>query len=209
MLTMVIFDADGVLFDSDQSNIAFYNAIFERLGESRLTSEEERVCVYLSAAQVFALRADGDPARLGQMKETARSLDFAPIFRLLRPTVDLRAFLLELKQNYRLGLATNRSTTVPALLEHFRLTDVFDAVASTLDPVAPKPAPDLLKLCLERAGVGAREAVYVGDSPVDLEAAQAAGVGFIAVGSKIAHPHRVAALREIKPILERLTESRP
>ena len=34
MIELVIFDADGVLFDSDQSNVAYYNAIFSRIGES-------------------------------------------------------------------------------------------------------------------------------------------------------------------------------
>jgi phosphoglycolate phosphatase-like HAD superfamily hydrolase len=40
----------------------------------------------------------------------------------------------------------------------------------------------MLLLCLERLAVAAREAVYVGDQPTDLEAADAAGVAFIGMG---------------------------
>ncbi|MFZ0888135.1 MAG: HAD-IA family hydrolase [Candidatus Binataceae bacterium] len=204
MLTLVIFDADGVLFESDQANVAYYNAIFERMGEPPMAPEEARACVFLSGGQVFEMRAEGDPARVRRMHEIGTSLDFTPFFKLLRPPVELRPFLMGLKQRYRIGLATNRSATVPALIEYLNLEGVFDAVASARDNVPPKPAPDIIRLCLERAGVAAKAAVYVGDSDVDREAAEAAGTHFIAVGHRVNHHHRVPILEELPAKLESL-----
>src|SRR5579871_724389 len=64
MLDLVIFDADGVLFESAESNIAYYNAIFERIGEPPLNPDEERACIFMAAMTVFELRAREDLTKL-------------------------------------------------------------------------------------------------------------------------------------------------
>lgn len=204
MLDLVMFDADGVLFDSTESNTAYYNAIFAEIGEPPLSPEEERAGVFMAAMQIFESRAGGDAARLARMREVARSIDFAPFFELLRPPFELRPFLLELKRRYRVALATNRSATTHGLIGHLGLEGVFDAVASARDKVRPKPAPDIVRLCLERAGVVPERAVYVGDSPIDAEAAGGAGAHFLGVGARVLHPHRVATLGEVPAALERM-----
>jgi phosphoglycolate phosphatase len=204
MLDLVIFDADGVLFDSVESNTAYYNAIFAEIGEPPLSPDEERACIFLAAIQVFELRASEDTAKLAQMREIARTIDFTPFFKLLRPPLELRPFLLELKRRYRVALATNRSATTLSLIEHLGLGGVFDAVASAYDKVRPKPAPDIVRLCLERAGVAPERAVYVGDSQIDVEAASGAGAHFLGVGARVVHPHRVATLGEVPGALERM-----
>jgi HAD superfamily hydrolase (TIGR01509 family) len=197
MLDLVIFDADGVLFESDESNIAYYNAIFERVGEAPLDQMERKACIYYSAGQVFALRSAGDAKRLERMREVARTMDSTPFFRLLRPVPGLREFLVDLKQRYRLGLATNRSATIPAVIDHVGLTGIFDAIASARDKVRPKPAPDILQLCLERAQVSPQQAVYVGDSETDRIAAEEAGTHFIGLGDRAPHHHWIASLTEL------------
>jgi pyridoxal phosphatase len=60
------------------------------------------------------------------------------------------------------------------------------ALAAIVPVTAPrclgKPAPDLLRIALARAGVAPGEAVYLGDTPeTDGEAARAAGVPFIRI----------------------------
>jgi phosphoglycolate phosphatase len=205
-IELVIFDADGVLFDSDESNVAYYNAIFAQMGEPAMTPEEERACVYLSATGIFEARARGDAARVRRMQQLAESLDFTPFLKLLRPSLELRPFMLALKRRYRIALATNRSVTVPKLLEYLGLADVFDAVASALDKVRPKPAPDILTLCLERANTTANRAVYIGDSDIDHVAAKAAGTHFIGVGQRVKHANRIALLTDLPAALESLSQ---
>jgi len=207
MIKLVILDADGVLFDSDESNIAYYNAVFERVSEPHLTPEEERTCVFLSGGQVFEGRACGDAVKLARMHEVGRTLDFAPFFALLRPHTDLRPFLLRLKDNYKLALATNRSATIPAVVEHLNLSDVFEIVVSTRDPVRPKPAPDMLELCLERASILPEHAVYVGDSDVDREAARAANVAFVGVGTRVKAPLLIPTLNDLPSALAQLANT--
>jgi phosphoglycolate phosphatase-like HAD superfamily hydrolase len=204
MLELVIFDADGVLFDSTESNTAYYNAIFKRVGEAPMTAVEEKTGVFLSAPQVFALRAAGDQERIAKMLEVARAMDATPFFDLLRPVPSLRSFLMRIKRDYRIGLATNRSATIPAIIDYLGLTGVFDAVASVRDKVKPKPAPDILELCLERAGVAPPNAVYVGDSEIDRIASEAARLHFIGVGARVDHPNLIGHLEELPAALERI-----
>jgi len=203
-LELVIFDADGVLFESTESNIAYYNAIFKVLGEPPLTPGEEYDCIFMAASQVFAMRANGDATRVARMQQIGLELEFTPFFELLRPPIPLRPFLLELKRRYRLGLATNRSATIPAVLGHLGIEDLFHAIASARDKVAPKPAPDMLTLCLQRAGVQPGAAVYVGDSAFDYQAAVAAGIAFIGLGTQVECGNLIERLSDLPAALERL-----
>ena len=204
MLDLVIFDADGVLFDSTESNTAYYNAIFAQIGEPPMDPAEERAGVFMAALQIFEQRAKGDSAIVERMREVARTMDSTPFFKLLQPYPELRSLLLVIKRAYRLGLATNRSATIPAIIEYLGVADLFDAVASARDKVRPKPAPDIVQLCLERAGVSPDRAVYVGDSETDRIAAESAGTHFIGVGDRAPHQHQIATLARLPEALKKL-----
>jgi len=202
-----MFDADGVLFDSIESNIAYYNAIFRQVGEPALDAAEESRSISYAAEEMFIARARGDRAKLEAMRAVARSLDGSAFFKMLRPPLELRPFMLQLRTGYRLGLATNRSQTVPALVEHLALDGIFDAIASVLDGVRPKPSPDILQLCMQRAGAAPERSVYVGDSTIDCQAAREAGTHFIAVGARVDHSHRIKNIRELPATLQRLARN--
>jgi phosphoglycolate phosphatase len=204
MLELVIFDADGVLFDSTASNIAYYNAIFAQVGEPPMSPAEEKAGVFMSAPQIFDLRATGDQQRITRMREVAGRMDATPFFKLMRPFPGLQTFMLDLKRRYLIGLATNRSATIPAIIDYLGLSGIFDAVASVRDKVKPKPAPDILELCLKRAGVAPADAVYVGDSETDRIASQAARLNFIGIGERVDHQNVIDSLGELPEMLERL-----
>jgi phosphoglycolate phosphatase-like HAD superfamily hydrolase len=51
---------------------------------------------------------------------------------------------------------------------------------SSADAKHSKPAPDLIKAALKKAGSSASEAILLGDTPYDIEAAKPVGVGVIA-----------------------------
>jgi phosphoglycolate phosphatase len=206
MVELVIFDADGVLFDSTLANTAYYNAIFAAIGEPPMSPEEEKGGVYLSAPQVFEMRAGADLVRIQRMREVSRTMDSTPFFNMMVPALELRPFMTELKKRYRLGLATNRSATIPSLIYHLGLHDIFDAVASARDKVRPKPAPDIVKLCVERAKTRPEHAVYVGDSATDQAAAHGAGTHYIGLGDRSGcargDKYRIDTLAELPGKLE-------
>ena len=84
--------------------------------------------------------------------------------------------LAALRPAWRLGMATNRGSTVPGVVRRFGLDAWLDAAVGVLDVARPKPHPDVDPGVPGRLGVPPAAAVYVGDAESDLAAARAAGV---------------------------------
>ncbi len=70
---------------------------------------------------------------------------------------------------------------IESILARERLTDAFEVVVGGEDVAAHKPNPEGLNTALAKLGAAAVNALYVGDHPVDADAAAAAGVRFFAV----------------------------
>jgi HAD superfamily hydrolase (TIGR01509 family) len=87
------------------------------------------------------------------------------------------------RHGVRLGIVTasTRAVVGPAI-PRLNLDGVFEVAICSDDVARTKPAPEGLLLALERLGVPAADALYVGDTPTDLEMARAAGTPFVAVG---------------------------
>lgn len=66
------------------------------------------------------------------------------------------------------------------------LSDAFDVVLGGEDVREHKPHPEGLRLALERLRIEAGHAWYVGDHPVDAQAAAGAGVTFVAMLTGVA-----------------------
>jgi phosphoglycolate phosphatase len=86
------------------------------------------------------------------------------------------------KRSYRLGVATNDSTSgAEKTLVTLGVAQLFDA-AYGYDAVAnPKPAPDTIQAFCDLTGLKPSEIAMVGDNRHDLEMARAGGCG-LAVG---------------------------
>jgi phosphoglycolate phosphatase-like HAD superfamily hydrolase len=197
MLSVVIFDCDGVLFDSADANIAYYNAVLERLGRPPLDAEWSRRAHFLSSHQLYEAMFGAESALSAEARRVGREVDYGPYFKLMRPTAELSHVLLTLRARYRLAMATNRSSTVPGVMREFGLDRFFELAVGSHDVARPKPHPDMLHKCLDHFGVEPAAALYVGDSESDHHAAQAAGMHFLAVGEIAPGAHRIGALREL------------
>jgi HAD superfamily hydrolase (TIGR01509 family) len=85
-------------------------------------------------------------------------------------------------QGFTLGLATAaRGKWIEHVLARHDVAGCFGAIVTHADVPARKPAPDLLLECLRRLGSTFERSVYVGDSPIDIIAAKAAGVRSVGV----------------------------
>jgi HAD superfamily hydrolase (TIGR01509 family) len=84
----------------------------------------------------------------------------------------------------RIGLVTasTRAVVEPSI-ERLNLAGVFETAYYSDDVAQSKPHPEALLRALRDLGVRADAAVYVGDTPVDLEMTRAVGASFVAVGT--------------------------
>jgi phosphoglycolate phosphatase len=193
----VIFDCDGVLFDSWRANVEFYNAVLAALGRPLMDADGERLAHMLSTPQLFAALFGDDTPLIEEAQRVAREIDYAPFYQWMQPAPGLHALLAELRTSYRLAMATNRGVTVSGVITHFRLAPLLELAVGIYDVPRPKPFPDMIEKCVAHFGLTPQEAVYVGDTPSDYAAARAAGVYFIAVGDQTEAPVRIGQLSEL------------
>ena len=202
---LVIFDCDGVLFRSERANIAFYNEVMRQLGQPAMDPEREVACHSLASAQLFETLFGGQPHLLDRARHIAQSLDYGPFYALMTPQQDLYDVLASLSAGYRLAIATNRGKTAAEVVERFALHPYIELTVGVLDVARPKPHPDMLERCLDHFGVARGEALFVGDQQTDADAADAAGVSFVALGMAIEFAeHRIGALSDLLGLLPKL-----
>jgi HAD superfamily hydrolase (TIGR01509 family) len=101
----------------------------------------------------------------------------------------------------RLGLVTaSTRSVVEHNLGRLNLDGTFDAIRYADDVERSKPHPDALLEALDELGVAPGDAMYVGDTTVDLEMAEAAGTPFVAVGTTTsADAFRAAGIDRVWP----------
>ncbi len=193
----VIFDCDGVMFDSRGANINFYNHLLNHFGLPPM-KEKDIAYVHMHTADSSVNHIFQGSPFLEEALRYRFEVDYAPFIRDMILEPGLRELLTCLKPCYRLAVATNRSNTIGPVLEAYHLTGFFDAVVSSLDVVHPKPDPECLYKITGLFGVPPERALYVGDSEIDCVCSKAAGVPFVSFRNQsLEAQYHVANLLEI------------
>lgn len=178
-LKVIIYDCDGVLIDSRESNRAFYNHILAHFGLPPLTETQLDEVHVRTAQGAIDYLFHGHPRRQ-EAQVYQRGVDNAPFVSLLRLEPHIREVLRRLRPAYRTAIATNRGKSLPLVLDRLGLRGLFDLTVSSYDVTHPKPHPECLEKILVHFGLQPGEALYLGDSALDRQVAGAAGVPFAA-----------------------------
>lgn len=182
-LKLIVFDCDGVMFDSREANKQYYNRLLEHFGHTPMSGEEIEYVhthnVMDSVQYIFRQHPATDIEEVHRFREQLGYTEFLP-YMLIEP--DLKEFLGFLKPRYLTAISTNRTTTMPTILRLFELEAYFDMVVTAFDVSRPKPHPEALTRILSHFGLAADEAVFIGDSMVDRQ--HAAGVGMRLIAFK-------------------------
>lgn len=182
--TTVIFDLDGTLLDTIE---AFY-ILAKRTGdEFGLAMVREHVYELLNFGRpywekVLPVAGKDNKDTIEKLNQHAIALwpeimaEHASVFPAVKTT------LAQLKdRGMKLAIVTGSGKTSLELLFNAGLGDFFDAIISAEDVKKRKPDPEGLLLCLDKLGVNAETAIYVGDTSIDMQAARAAGLRPVAV----------------------------
>ena len=180
-LAGVIFDCDGVIVDSRESNTVFYNRVLEHFNLPPMTPEQEKFCFMATAMQ--ALLHIVPPHLHNQINYVTSNVvnyhrDIMPMLRLQPGFVDFIDYLRD--KQVRMAVHTNRRLEgIQTVLDIFGLPSYFDPVVAA-DTAAPKPSPEgALRICATWQ-TPPETVLFVGDSEHDKETAQGAGVVFAA-----------------------------
>ncbi|ACL05388.1 HAD family hydrolase [Desulfatibacillum aliphaticivorans] len=178
----VVFDCDGVMFDSAEANRRYYDAVLARFGKPPM-DEQDFAYAHMHTAFETLERLFGSGEGLKKALQAAKDLTYFPFVRLMRMEPYLMHLLTWLKPNYHLAVATNRTNTMDAVISEHGLTGFFDLVVTSMDVKAPKPDPGQLYKIMEAYSLSGDQVAYLGDSVVDEQAARTAGVKFVAVAN--------------------------
>jgi HAD superfamily hydrolase (TIGR01509 family) len=199
---VVAFDCDGVLFDTERSNRAYYNEILNHLGKTDMTPEQfayvHSHTLNESLAHLFS-----DEKSLAEAYAYRKTLQYSKFYPLMEIEPGLVSLLKKLRPQRKTAIATNRTDTIYGLIEAFEIRGHFDFVVSSSDVRLPKPHPDALLKILEHFKIRPDQALYVGDSNVDQSAATSAGIRLVAYRNKaLSSDYHIDSLKEIEALLE-------
>jgi HAD superfamily hydrolase (TIGR01549 family) len=176
----VVFDCDGVMFDTAQANRNFYNEILQHFDKSVLTDKQfKQVHMYTVDSALKYLFSKKDD--LDEVKKVIQNIGYDKFIKYMHMEQGLLALLSRLKANgYIRGVATNRTNTMEKVLHDNNLQDKFEIVVTASDVESPKPAPDQLIKIMNHFTLNPDEIFFIGDSEYDQLAAANAGTYFAA-----------------------------
>lgn len=178
----VLFDIDGTLVDSNYLHVHAWQRAFADEGLAVEAWRVHRSIGMDGSTLLDTLVPDADDDARKRLKD-AHSRYYLESKDLLRLLPGARALLERVQE---LGLQVVLATSAPedeleVLRKVLDSEDVYSAMTSGDDVDTAKPQPDIVNIALERAGVDAARAVFVGDAVWDIEACQRAGLTSIGV----------------------------
>jgi len=197
---LIIFDWDGTLCNSIDGIVGCIqqSAINQQLEVPSVRRSRDVIGLSLDQAmmQLFPkLAGDCVSALVNEYRRLylSRPAGIDPLF------AEVPELLIDLRQaGYRLAIATGKSRKgLEYVLDGSGIVDCFEMVCCG-DESTSKPAPDMLYKLLKEGGVKAEKALMIGDSSLDLEMANNAGIASVAVSSGV---HSQSELMHFKPLI--------
>jgi HAD superfamily hydrolase (TIGR01509 family) len=182
-MTVAILDIDGTLVDTNYHHtIAWYRAF--RQHEIPLALWRIHRHIGMGGDQmVEALTDERTEEEQGDDIRAAEKTLYLQLIDEVQPMAGARDLIEQLKaRGHTVVLASSaKSDEVDHYLDLLDARELADAWTTSADVESTKPAPDLVSSALERVGGSADDALMVGDTPWDVEAAAKAGVKTLAV----------------------------
>jgi len=176
----VVFDCDGVMFDTAMANRKFYDEVLVKFDKPPLNDEQfvniHMMTVTEAIAYLFPKMVD-----LSGVYECLKYIGYHKFIPYMVMEKGLKELLVKLKNNgYIRGIGTNRTNSMEQVLVDFDLEDYFEVVVTAATVKNPKPDPEQLLLIMDKFKLKPDEIVFVGDSDYDRLAAAGAKTGFVA-----------------------------
>lgn len=183
-LRAVIFDLDGTLLNTLEDLTDAVNAALAHAGKPLRSIGEVRRFLGNGVQNLMMLAAETelqDPG-FSALTEQFRSYYAAHCQEKTAPYAGIPEVLQQLKdKGIQLAIVSNKFDRAVKLLRDAYFSPYIAVAIGEQAGVRKKPAPDTVLAALEALGRTAEEAVYVGDSEVDLQTAKNAGMPCIAV----------------------------
>lgn len=205
-----LFDFDYTLADSSKGIVICFRNVLERHRHTGISDEQIKRTIGKTLVDSFSiLTGIGDEAILEEYrKEYVKEADrfMTANTRLFPETVSVLQALKEKGANIGI-ISTKYRYRIMELAKDNIPGGIIDLIVGGEDVKTAKPSPEGVFLALENLGTDKDTTLYIGDSIVDAETAQAAGMDFAGVlhGATTAeeleaYPH-VAIMKDLTELL--------
>lgn len=181
---LVIFDMDGTILDTlDDLHESMVYAL-TTCGYEPITREQARAYVGNGIRKYTerALPEGTSEAEIVKVFETMMPYYKAHSADKTRPYPGINELLVKLRQaGIKTAVVSNKADAAVKVLAEKYFPGLFDMAVGEKPPMARKPAPDEVNYVLSEMGYERSQAVYVGDSNVDVETARNSEMDLIAV----------------------------
>lgn len=176
MYKAIIFDVDGTLIDTE---LAMLNSLQRTLKEEKgIDKKHEELRFILGIPGKDTLRMMGlEPVEELHDIWSAAVLDFSHNVVVFKGIEELLNTLKSL--NLKLGIVTSKiKQSMRDEFDQFNLNHYFDNIIDADDTLYHKPNPEPLITSMQNLNVESNDAIYIGDSIYDMQAAHAANMKF-------------------------------
>ncbi|HEX3595095.1 MAG TPA: HAD-IA family hydrolase [Polyangiaceae bacterium] len=183
-LEAALLDVDGTLIDSNDAHASAWVEVLSGFGYP-VPFARVRELIGKGGDKLLpeTVGLEKGSEKYEQIAERRKALFKEKFLPELRPFRGARELLQAMKDG-GLALVVATSATpeeVGALLEVAQVRDLVKDVKTSKDAKNSKPDPDIVRAALAAAGCDASEAIMLGDTPYDVEAAVKAGVEAVAL----------------------------
>jgi 2-hydroxy-3-keto-5-methylthiopentenyl-1-phosphate phosphatase len=200
----VTFDMDGTLVDSLGSITEAFNHMFASLGYPSMTMEEVIRHTSISLMDFVKTFLKPEEAEKGiQVFREYYDVIFLEKTKMIPGAMET---LSTLNGTTLQGVVTNkRGKYARKLAEHLGFSQNMARIIGAEDGFKAKPAGEMFEEFIRSVGIAKEKTIYVGDAPLDIQAARNAGIDAFAVASSIFSAEELAMYRP-RRVLNQITQ---
>lgn len=210
--TTYLFDFDYTLADSSKGIVTCFQNVLKSHGYTEITDDAIKRTIGKTLEDSFSiLTGVTDAEQLADFKKDYRKQADVHMTVNTMLFLETKSVLIALKDGgARIGIiSTKYRYRIKELLDQHFPSNFMDIIVGGEDVKAAKPSPEGLLLAIKQLHVDKAETLYIGDSTVDAETAQAAGVDFAGVTHGVTTAQELAKYPhwKIMSTLEELLEN--
>lgn len=181
----VIFDMDGTVLNTLEDLLTSLNLTLDEFGLPRRNLGEMRH--FVGNGMRYQIQCGAGPGAAPEKID-----EMLPVYvknyqihgaEKTRPYEGVPEMIRRLRAaGCKTAVVSNKNDAAVRRLSDLYFPGLFDVSVGEREGIRKKPAPDSVNEVLQKLGVSRQEAVYVGDSEVDVQTAENAGLDLIAVG---------------------------
>ena len=199
MIKAIIFDMDGVLFESHDAWVKVFNNARKHFGFKPISVEEfDENCWSVDSSIVVPKYFPGKT-----IKEVTSYYDkiFLDFINDVKLTPNVKETLKKLKEkNLKLAIATNTyHKQTERISKKLGLYNYFDAIVGADDVRIGKPQPDIIIKIAKDLGIDMDDLVFIGDTEIDMKTCKNAVCKTI--GFKINGDKRIDEFKELLEVV--------